>query len=137
MGLKKRQFISKDNDYFKDGEETIKLEHCADGGIACKLQMMLMNEDLMIARKLIENKEFTRAAQHIKQAFDSTWALKDNRCQGCAALFRNSVFAVLDNLISDLEDMTRGFFGSKKYRRDLERAVLLKQEILNMLEHKS
>jgi hypothetical protein len=136
MGLKKRHFVSKDNDYFKDGDEAIKLEHCADGGKVCKLQMMLMNEDLLIARKLIENKEFTRAAQHIKNAFDSTWSLKDDRCQGCAALFRNSVFAVLDHLISDLEDMTKGFFGTKKYSKDLERVQLLKQDILNMLERK-
>lgn len=136
MGLKKRHFISNDSDYFNDGEEAIKLEHCADGGKVCKLQMALMNEDLLIARKLIENKEFTRAAQYIRQAFDSTWSLKDDRCQGCAGLFRSSVFSVLDHLINDLEDMTRGFFGSKKYRMDLERALTLKQDIVNLLERK-
>lgn len=124
----KKRLITRDDDYFKNNEESIKLEHCADKGEKCRVQMVIMNENLLLARKMIENKEFTRSVEVIRKAFESTYMLKEKQCQGCAELFRNFIAQSLNQLVDDLEQLTTGFLASKKYVSDLENARKLLQE---------
>lgn len=127
--MKKRRFISKDSDFFKDQEESIKLEHCPDGGQKCKVQMATMNEHLLLTRKLIENKEFSRGTEVIKKAFDTTFDLKDKQCQGCAELFRSFITQTVHTCINELEELTTGFLANKRYKSDLENARTLLLEL--------
>lgn len=121
--------LSKDSEYFKDNEEIIKLEYCKEKGEACNSQMKLMNGNLLLARKLIEKKEYTRALQEIKQAHSSTYQIKPDHCQKCAQLFRDTIINSLRQLITDLKKMTKGLFANKNYKVDLEEAEKLLLEL--------
>jgi len=127
--MKKRGFIQSDSDYFHDSEDHIKLDFCAEGGNKCRNQMALMNEDLLLARRLIENKEFTRGIKLIEEAYNSTFELKEQQCLGCADLFRATITHSLNTMIQDLEQMTKGFLGSKKFLPEVERAKKVLQEL--------
>jgi len=127
--MKKKWFISKDTDYYRDNEDAIELENCPAGGDLCKSQMAFMNKNLISARKLIENKEYTRAVISIKDSFDSTFELKEKQCQACADLFRKTISNKLDQLILDLDEMTNGFMGIKSYQSDLNVAKRLLQDM--------
>jgi len=129
--MKKRWFISKDSEYFKENEDTIKLENCPAGGEFCQLQMGFMNKNLLLAHKFVENKEFSRAVTLIKESYESTFDLKEEQCQKCAILFRDSILNILNNIIQDLEAMTKGIF-SKGYQSDLLHA----KRVLQFLKDK-
>ncbi len=121
--------FSQDSEYFRDKEEFIKLEHCKDKGDACNSQMKLMNGNLLLARKLIEKKEYTRALQEIKQAYNSTYQIKPEQCQKCAQLFRDTIMGTLKQITTDLKKMTSGLFARKMYRFDLQQAEILLREL--------
>lgn len=123
--------FSKDSEYFKDNEAIIRLEYCKDKGDACNSQMKTMNGNLLLARKLIEKKEYTRALQEIKYAYNSTYLIKPEQCQKCAQLFRDTIINSLKQLITDLKKMTSGLFARKVYKFDLQEAEKLLQDLEN------
>lgn len=125
--------FSKDSDYFSDNEQIIRLEYCKDKGEACNSQMKTMNGNLLLARKFIEKKEYTRALHEIKQAFTSTYQIKPDQCQKCAQLFRDTIIGTLKQLITDLKKMTSGLFARKTYKFDLQEAEKL---LLDLEENK-
>jgi hypothetical protein len=125
----KSLIFSKDSDYFKDNEDIIKLEYCKDKGESCNSQMKMMNSNLLLARKLIEQKEYSRALQEIKLAFTSTYQIKPEHCQKCAELFRDTILNSLKKIISDLKKLTSGFFAKKNYKFDLQEAENLLREL--------
>lgn len=127
--MKKRRIIERDSDYFQDNEDAIKLESCANGGNACRSQMILMNKHLLLSRKLIENKEYNRALNEIKEAFETTFDLKEEQCQKCAQLFRDTIINSLETIISDLTKMSKRVFGFRNFESDLEMAKMLLQKL--------
>jgi hypothetical protein len=127
--MKKKWFISKDSDYYKDNEEAIKLESCPDGGELCKMQMLFMNQHLLEAHKFLENKDYIRAVESIKISFNSTFDLKEQKCKACTDLFRETIFDSLNQVISDLKGITTGIFARKNLKPDLTAAQLLLQEM--------
>jgi len=128
--MKKRRLVLRDSDYFQDGEDAIKLEYCADGGNTCRSQMAVMNENLLLARKFIENKEFSRGVEVIRKAFDSTFDLKDDKCQSCSKFFRLSITNSLTHIVHDLEEMNSGLFRSRLHQAEITTAVKMLKEIL-------
>jgi hypothetical protein len=133
--MEKKHFIVKDSEYFQDSEDTIKLRNCPNEGNFCRGQMAYMNNRLLLVRKFIENKEFIRAIDFFAEAFDSTYDLREAQCQSCAKLFRGSIVKSLGHLVSDLEEMTKGFFSRKKYKTDLTLAKKLWQELQDKMQN--
>ena len=128
--MKKRRLVLRDSDYFQDGEDAIKLEYCADGGNTCRSQMAVMNENLLLARKFIENKEFSRGVEVIRKAFDSTFDLKEDKCQSCSKFFRLSITNSLTHVVHDLEEMNSGLFRSRLHQAEITAAIKMLKEIL-------
>jgi hypothetical protein len=126
----KKRLIAKDSDYFRDSEETIKLEYCPSGGNTCRLQMTFMNEKLLLARKFAENKEPAKAVDAIKEAFDSTYDLVADQCQVCARLFRETITESLNLLIREQDEMRKGFFRKRRTNIELRLAINMLQEML-------
>lgn len=123
-----KHIISKDSDYFHDDEEIIKLESCLDGQV-CRKDLSEINKNLLLSRKFIERKEFNRALDVIKEAFDSTYNLKEEHCQKCARFFRETIVNSLDNTVSDIRKMNKGFFRYRNYSAVLEIAEKMLNEI--------
>lgn len=127
--MKKKHIIARDSEYFSDDEDVIKLEFCKNDGEACRLQMEFMNGKLLLARKFVDKKEYPRALEVINEAFHSTFDLKFEQCQKCAKLFRVTILNSLDQMVYDLQKMTKGFFGNKNYKPDLVLAEKLFEEL--------
>jgi hypothetical protein len=126
--------FSKDNEYFSDNEEFIKLDYCKDKGEVCNSQMKLINGNMLLSRKFIEKKEYTQALQELKKAYYTTFEIKPDHCQKCALLFRDTLLRSLKEIITDLKKMTSGLFARKNYRFDLQEAEKL---LLELEENKS
>lgn len=131
--MAKKRLIIKDSEYFHDNEDTIKLNFCPNDGEHCKGQMAYMNNRLLLTRKLVENKEYTRAIESLNEAFDSTYDLGEAQCQPCAQLFRESIVKTLEHLVSDLDEMTKGLFRKKTFIADLVLARRIMQELREKL----
>jgi hypothetical protein len=129
--MKRTRIVLKDSDYFRDNEDVIKLEFCKNEGDACKVQMRLMNDSLVLARKFIEKKEYKNALQEIKNAYFSTSELQDLQCLKCADLFRDIILKSLEKIVTDLKKLTRGFWGNKNYLFDLSEAEKLYETLKN------
>lgn len=130
----KNWFIGKDSDYFQENLDVIELENCPRGGHSCKLQLALMNELLIKARKYIESKEYNAAFMLFEEAFNYSFDIKPIHCQNCTILFRNTILNSITLSIFDLERMTHGFFAKKKYTSDLVYAKTLLEELKHQIE---
>lgn len=129
--MKKTKIVVKDSDYFNDEEDVIKLESCNGGGDICTMQMRVMNDNLILARKFIEKKEYTNALEEIRKAYVSTNELKNMPCLKCADLFRDIILKSLEKIVADLKKLTSGFWGNKNYLFDLSEA----EKLLETLKH--
>ena len=127
--MKKKHIISSDSDYFQDKEDVIKLESCPNGGNVCRSQMEFMNSNLLLARKFVENKEYSQALDLIKEAFHSTFDLKEGQCQVCAKFFRDTIINSLEVIVKDITKMGKGIFGFRNYKPDLIMAEKLLEEL--------
>lgn len=123
--MRRAKIALKDSEYFRDDEDIIKLESCKNDGDACQMQMRLMNDSLVLARKFIEKKEYTNALQEYRKAYLSTHELRKMPCLKCADLFRDVITKSLEKIVSELKRMTRGFWGNKNYLFDLSEAEKL------------
>ncbi len=130
----KNWFIGKDSDYFQDNFDVIELENCPRGGHSCKLQLALMNELLIKARKYIESKEYNAAFLLFEEAFNFSFDIKPIHCQNCTILFRNTILNSMSLAIIDLERMTHGLFAKKKYISDLVYAKTLIEDLKSQIE---
>lgn len=130
----KNWFIGKDSDYFQDNLEGIELENCPRGGLSCKVQLALMNELLIKARKYIESKEYKAAFLLFEEAFNFSFDIKPIHCQNCTNLFRNTILNSMSLAIFDLERMTHGLFTKKKYTSYLVYAKTLIEELKSQIE---
>lgn len=118
-----------DNEYFNDKEAFIKLEYCKEDGESCSSQLNAVNKNLVLARKLIEEKEYSKALQEINSAFNITYEIERPGCQKCAKLFRNTILNSLKQIIDDLKKTTSGIFAKKSLKPDL----LLAEELFEKL----
>ncbi len=72
------------------------------------------------------NKEYQHSVMSLKKAFEKTFELISPMEQQCADLFRQTIMESLEAIYHELKRMTRGFFGSGRYKRSL----ILSEEIL-------
>lgn len=127
--MKKRWFISKDSDYFKDHEDIIELESCPYEGEFCKPLLPIINKNLLEARKYVENKDYIRAVESLRNSFNFTFDLKEQKCKACIKLFQEVISDRLIQLIAELQEMTTGLFANKSFKPDLAEAQQVLQEM--------
>jgi hypothetical protein len=116
-----KHIVLKDSEYFHDEEAIIKLESCLDGQV-CRKDLSEINKNLLLSRNFVERKEYNRALDVIKEAFDTTYNLKEDHCQKCARFFRETIINSLDRTVADLRKMNKGFFRYRDYSTVLEMA---------------
>lgn len=127
--MKRKHFISSDKEYFEDKNDIISLESCLNGGIGCKAQLKAVNENLRLVHRLIEDKKHPHAINIIKETYNSTFEIKEERCQKCAGLFRETIVNSLNFIILDLSQLSQGILGDNIYKTDLDVAKKVLREL--------
>jgi hypothetical protein len=127
--MKRKQFIMRKTDYFRNDTDIIQLESCPYMKDYCRTVLPLLNDNLLLSRKFTENKEYPGAVDLLKDAFETVLDLRNDECQKCVAFFKETILRYLENIVSDLHSMTKGFFGNKNYIYDLQYAESIFDEL--------
>ncbi|HEX3009648.1 MAG TPA: hypothetical protein VHO90_18735 [Bacteroidales bacterium] len=127
--MKKKQFVMRDSDYFHDEEDIIRIESCASMKECCVSILPLLNKNLLLSRKLFENKEYPDAIFLLKDAFEAVSELTNDQCQRCKEQFREIILKHMETIVVDLREITTGLFANKNYRYDLEFAEEVFEEL--------
>lgn len=107
-------FIYSDDLYFNNNEHIIELESCPRGGNKCEDLRDSINHYLLLSRKLLEEKQYTKACTELLNAYKSSFHLKSKPCKGCAGLFRTVILESMHSAQDDLKRQTSGIFKKKK-----------------------
>lgn len=88
---------------------------CNAGGHNCKEHLKVINQRYSEATFFHSEKDYLNSIKSLKSAFFVTDELTQEKCVGCAALFRSTITQSLQNINSELHDLTTGFFRKKRY----------------------
>ena len=100
----------------KRSQDKIELLVCQSGGNNCKDQLSLINECYFEANNYHFEKDYLNSIELLKSAFFKTSDLKEASCVKCAKLFRSTITQSLENINSELQNLTTGLFRKKRYQ---------------------
>lgn len=106
-------FVEREED---DNRDIIELVSCDSNGDNCSELRPEINRLLRSARKSRTNKEYRKAIDEIAEAYYLTDQNTRNSCQGCIALFRETMINSLSLINTELKKMSSGFFRDKRYQ---------------------
>ena len=120
----------------------IELQSCLFKGEKCKENLSIINNLYWESEKYQINKEFEISAEKLKIAFYKTNEIKEVTCLKCSELFRSTITDSLNEMKVELEKMTHGFFGNKRYKAsyilvDKVLQEIKKPELNNVIQQKN
>jgi len=115
---KERQSVS-NPEKINENDGKIELVSCPRNETICKDHLFLINKCYEEAGQHRQEKNFQLSIESLKIAFNKTTELNQQHCVRCAELFRSTIAESLDDIRDELEKMTTGFFGNKRYKSSL------------------
>ena len=106
-----------------DDPSKIEIVRCPRQKSECVAQLQLINQCFDISQQLRLNKDYLHSIEVLEKAFECTWEMRENSCQGCATLFRQLIIATLETIRNELHQMTSGWFGAHDYQSCLDQAT--------------
>lgn len=113
-----------------DKKDKIELVSCPDMGMVCKEHLAVVNRCYTISEQHRKDKNYNLSLEELKSAFYKTTELNELPCSKCAALFRSTITESVQDLHSELEKMSGGIFGNKRYLASL----ILSENVLKEFE---
>lgn len=110
----------KESTYFDDKTKFIELESCPPGEINCTEHLSLINKKMRKSRTFWLNKDYPRAIEELKIAYQETTELNQPSCMQCAELFRSTITKSMESIHNDLQKMTSGMFKARRFNSSLE-----------------
>lgn len=101
--------------YFNSTEDKIELVHCPYDKKECVRQLPDINKYFQESHQSRMDKDYQRAIEALKQAFDITYDIQECTCTTCAGLFRTTIISSMKILRSELKDLTSGWFSNKRF----------------------
>ena len=103
--------------------EQVKIKHEKIELVDCPLKEMMCNAHLLTIKKccleaelLRKEKEFSSAIDKLKIAFYKSSELINHPCTRCVHNYRSIIIDSLDNIHEELEKITSGIFGNKRFQ---------------------
>ena len=96
--------------------DKIELVNCPLKDIMCKGHLSEVNKSYLESEQFLRERDFHRSIETLKNAFYKTTDLIENPCANCAQLFRSTIVESMINIHSELNSMTKGIFGNKRYK---------------------
>jgi hypothetical protein len=113
-----RRFLSfskVENDWTKNYGNKFEIVSCAIDGKNCKNYLSEINNCFLISNQSNQNKDFQNAIEALKKGFYKSCELNDPVCLNCSNMFRSTIKQSLANIHSELENISDGLFGAKRY----------------------
>lgn len=111
-------------------QDKIELVSCPNKDMICKEHLSVVNKCYILSEQYLKDKNFQLSIEELKSAFYKTTELNELPCSKCAALFRTTITDSLEEIHTELEKMTSGIFGSKRYQSSL----LMSESVLKEFE---
>lgn len=115
--------------YFHSDEDKIELVHCPSDKKECVEQLPAINKYFHESQQCRLDKDYLKAIEALKRAFETTYAINESTCADCAGLFRSTIVSSMKIIHSELKDITSGWFRSKRFLPALEQAALALEEM--------
>lgn len=115
--------------YFNSSEDKIELVHCPYDKKECVKQLPDINKYFHVSHQSRLDKDYQKAIEALKQAFDITYDIQECSCAKCAGLFRSTIVSSMKIIRSELKDMTSGWFSNKRYLPAFELATTTLKEM--------
>lgn len=115
------------NNDLKYNEDKFQMTSCPINGNNCKNHLPEINSDFRISNRAKENKNFQRSIKALRHGFYKSCELKDPICLKCSQLFCSSYIQSLEQIHNELEYMSSGLLGNKRYQNSCFQA----NDILN------
>ncbi len=115
--------------FSKHSVEAIHLESCPQNGDNCQAHRAVINECLKKSFDCFLESHYEKSVNELKTAFEQTLDMEGETCAKCAELFRLRITASLEQIQSELQQMTTGFFKSKQHKPSLEHATTVINEL--------
>ena len=119
----------KENEYFNDKVGFIELVKCPISQGYCAGHLKKINKSVQLSRGNWISKDYPKAIEELKEAFDQTLKINPSECARCTVVFRLSIIRSMENLYDDLRQMSSGFFRAKRHQSSLKLASQVLQEM--------
>lgn len=115
--------------YFHSDEDKIELVHCPFDKKECVKQLPDINKYFHESHQGRIDKDYLKAIEALKHAFDITFDIQECSCANCAELFRSTIVSSMRIIHSELKDLTSGWFRNKRYVPAFEMAIKVLKEM--------
>lgn len=106
----------KENNDFNNNKDAIELVNCPLKEALCDIPLKIINEKMGLAQTYWINKEFIKAIEELRTAFNVTYEISPDSCVQCVTLFRTTIIKRLEAIHEDLRQLTTGFFKAKHHQ---------------------
>ncbi len=96
--------------------DKIEIVKCPRGNKECNSQVSILNKMFYESNNYQHNKEYQLSVRTLKNAFKKTYELQDTSCKKCARFFRSTIIDSLENIHSELQHMSGGFYRKNHYK---------------------
>lgn len=130
------KLVNNDGEYFGNDDKIIELENCPRGGNNCENLRNDLNNDLLLSRQYLEDKQYVKAAQLQMKCFQLTFGLNAKPCVKCAGLFRQFIKNSLNETHNELTRLTTGLFRRRALIpvRDQIKSVLEEMDKISKID---
>lgn len=128
-----RRFLSLSKDENKGANEygnKFEIVSCAIDGKNCKNHLPEINKSYLISYQSNQDKDYNNAIEALKKGFYKSCELNDPVCLNCSKMFRSTITQSLVNIHNELENISCGLFGTKRYSK----SYLMACDTLNELK---
>lgn len=109
-------FSASESEYFEEQRDKIEFTGCKHSGKSCLNYLPRINDHFRESDLFYRDRDFNRAIDALEKAWYKAGELKDPDCQRCSLFFQATVLQSLESIHTELDRMTKGIFGTKRYQ---------------------
>ena len=125
-------FSATETENYKDKQFKIELVSCPLKEMMCKFHLSTIDKSYLESEQYRKEGDFQKSINTLKSAFNKTTELMEHPCTKCAQFYRSSIIESLENIHEELENITSGIFGNKKYQSSYINANNVLKEFENV-----
>lgn len=120
--------------YFNSDEDKFELVHCPYDKKECVKQLPEINKYFHESHQGRLDKDYFKAIEALKHAFDITYDIQEYTCTNCVGIFHSTIVSSMEIIRSELKDLTTGWFSNKRYVPAFEMATDVLKEMNQKME---
>jgi hypothetical protein len=98
----------------------------------CRFHLSVVNNSYLQSEQYRKEKDYHKSIDTLKSAFNKTTEMMDHPCTRCARLYRSNIVESIENIHGELEKISTGIFGNKRYQSSYLKADNFLKEFENL-----